>query len=289
MDKKFILEQIKALLVNNKLEFNQEQSFLDVQVGDVTIRVDGEQFEVGQTVFVETEDGFIPAGTTLDGDHTIGDVTITITDGVISEIVEAEVPVEDIPVEDPVEELSEVKLQSYDDYPISVKEAAQSVLDYVAENGWGDCGTEVGKIRANQLAKGEPISEDTIQRMYSYLSRHKVDLETSTDYETGCGKLMYDSWGGEAALEWSKAKLDELGMTEQMKIDELEERLSKIEKYYVQFAEQLKESREQIKNFNKVIEEAPAAKLETFKTEAKGKSFEDDPLAEIRKIRSRKN
>jgi len=40
--------------------------------------------------------------------------------------------------------------------------------------------------------------------MYSYLSRHKVDLESSTDYETGCGKLMYDAWGGEPALEWSK-------------------------------------------------------------------------------------
>ena len=34
----------------------------------------------------------------------------------------------------------------------------------------------VGKQRANQLANGEPISLDTIKRMFSYLSRHAPDL-----------------------------------------------------------------------------------------------------------------
>jgi hypothetical protein len=43
--------------------------------------------------------------------------------------------------------------------------------------------------------------------MYSYLSRHKVDLESSKSYEDGCGKLMYDAWGGEAALSWAENKL----------------------------------------------------------------------------------
>ena len=47
--------------------------------------------------------------------------------------------------------------------------------------------------------------------MYSYLSRHKVDLETSTSYSEGCGLLMYDAWGGRAALTWSRSKLRELG------------------------------------------------------------------------------
>ena len=40
--------------------------------------------------------------------------------------------------------------------------------------------------------------------MYSYLSRHKVDLESSTSYEDGCGLLMYDAWGGEPALGWAE-------------------------------------------------------------------------------------
>jgi hypothetical protein len=96
---------------------------------------------------------------------------------------------------------------SYSDYPESVKNNAKAVLKYVEENGWGSCGTEVGKIRANQLANGEPISEETIKRMYSYLSRHEVDLDSSKGYGDGCGKLMYDSWGGKTALSWAESKI----------------------------------------------------------------------------------
>ena len=48
--------------------------------------------------------------------------------------------------------------------------------------------------------------------MYSYLSRHEVDLESSKTYSDGCGKLMYDSWGGKTALGWSRNKLRELGV-----------------------------------------------------------------------------
>ena len=101
--------------------------------------------------------------------------------------------------------------QTYSDYPQAVKNNARRVLKYVDENGWGPCGTEVGKQRANQLANGEAISLDTIKRMYSYLSRHEVDLQSSTAYGDGCGLLMYDAWGGKAALGWSKNKLRELG------------------------------------------------------------------------------
>jgi len=97
--------------------------------------------------------------------------------------------------------------KSYTDYPDSVKNNAKAVLKYVEENGWGSCGTPVGKVRVNQLAKGEPISEETINRMYSYLSRHKVDLESSKGYGDGCGKLMYDSWGGLSALSWAESKV----------------------------------------------------------------------------------
>jgi len=100
------------------------------------------------------------------------------------------------------------QMESYSDYPDSVKNNAKAVLKWVEENGWGDCGTEVGKIRANQLANGEPISEETIQRMYSYLSRHKVDLESSKSYSENCGKLMYDSWGGLSALSWAESKVN---------------------------------------------------------------------------------
>jgi hypothetical protein len=99
--------------------------------------------------------------------------------------------------------------ESYSDYPDAVKNNAKAVLKYVEENGWGSCGTPVGKVRANQLANGEPISLDTVKRMYSYLSRHEADLEASKGYGDGCGKLMYDSWGGKSALSWSKSKINQ--------------------------------------------------------------------------------
>ncbi len=88
-----------------------------------------------------------------------------------------------------------------------IQDTAQRVLDWVEENGWGSCGTEVGKVRANQLAKGDNLSLETITRMFSYLSRHKKDLEASKSYDDGCGKLMYDSWGGEAALGWAEREM----------------------------------------------------------------------------------
>ena len=106
---------------------------------------------------------------------------------------------------------SKVEMESVSDYPESVSNNAKAVLKYVEENGWGSCGTEVGKIRANQLANGEPISLETVKRMYSYLSRHEVDLESSKSYDDGCGKLMYDSWGGKSALSWAESKLNDFG------------------------------------------------------------------------------
>lgn len=99
---------------------------------------------------------------------------------------------------------------SISDYPEGVKEAAARAVKYAEENGWGSCGTNVGKVRASQLSKGENISLDTVKRMYSYLSRHEVDLESSKSYEEGCGKLMYDAWGGKAGLTWSERKLRQI-------------------------------------------------------------------------------
>ena len=49
-------------------------------------------------------------------------------------------------------------MESYSDYPDGVKSNAKKALDWAEKNGWGTCGTPVGKQRANQLANGEPIS-----------------------------------------------------------------------------------------------------------------------------------
>jgi hypothetical protein len=43
--------------------------------------------------------------------------------------------------------------ESYTDYPKEASENAKIALRWAEDNGWGECGTPVGKIRANQLAK----------------------------------------------------------------------------------------------------------------------------------------
>jgi len=107
-----------------------------------------------------------------------------------------------------------IDMESYSDYPESVKNNAKRALEWADKNGWGSCGTPVGKQRANQLAKGEPISVDTIKRMYSFISRHEKDLQSSKSYGDGCGKLMIDAWGGLAAGRWAHNKLKKLGLIE---------------------------------------------------------------------------
>jgi hypothetical protein len=53
--------------------------------------------------------------------------------------------------------------------------------------------------------------------MYSYLSRHEVDLQSSKSYDDGCGKLMYDSWGGKSALSWAESKINSIEREKMLK------------------------------------------------------------------------
>jgi len=104
--------------------------------------------------------------------------------------------------------LSEVKMaDSYTDYPEGATSNAKKALAWAEEHGWGDCGTGVGKARANQLAKREPISRDTIARMASF-KRHEQNKDVP--YSEGCGGLMWDAWGGTAGINWAIRKLEEI-------------------------------------------------------------------------------
>lgn len=99
------------------------------------------------------------------------------------------------------------EFETYNDYPEAAKNNAQRAIDYAEENGWGSCGTDVGKQRAHQLAKGENISEDTIARMASF-KRHEQYKDVA--YSEGCGGLMWDAWGGSAGIEWAQTKLKKI-------------------------------------------------------------------------------
>lgn len=105
------------------------------------------------------------------------------------------------------EHFAEGFAESYNDYPKEASDNAQIALNWAEKNGWGDCGTPVGKIRANQLAKGEPISRDTIARMSAF-ERHRQNSQK--DLGDGCGRLMWLAWGGDAGIEWATRKLEQI-------------------------------------------------------------------------------
>ena len=120
-----------------------------------------------------------------------------------------------------------VKLESYTDYPKQASENAKIALRYAEENGWGSCGTAVGKQRANQLAKGEPISRDTIARMAAF-ERHRQNSKKKLG--DGCGRLMWLAWGGDAGVEWAQRKLKQIDREKNLKMTAYERVLTKLYK-----------------------------------------------------------
>jgi hypothetical protein len=134
-------------------------------------------------------------------------VALEIDDFDIESGVDAVALVESPAIEEDFYFFSKQQFQSYTDYPKQATENAKIALRWVDENGWGSCGTPVGKARANQLAKGEPISEETIARMAAF-ERHRQNSQK--ELGDGCGRLMWLCWGGDAGIEWAQRKLRQI-------------------------------------------------------------------------------
>jgi len=67
-------------------------------------------------------------------------------------------------------------------------------------------GTAVGLARANQFAKREPVSLDTVRRTFSFLSRARVYYKPGSETP---GTQAYLLWGGPAGLAWSRSILNQ--------------------------------------------------------------------------------
>jgi hypothetical protein len=98
--------------------------------------------------------------------------------------------------------------KSWSNYPQAVRDEAQRGIKLNEEVN-NKCATQVGKIRAQQLANGDAISLVTIKRMYSYLSR-AAEYYKPGDNEA-CGTISYLLWGGEPALRWAERILKQEG------------------------------------------------------------------------------
>jgi len=106
-----------------------------------------------------------------------------------------------------------VEMESYSDYGEGIRNNAKKGIELNEKYG-NKCATPVGKVRAQQLAQGKPISVETIKRMHSYLSRAETYYD-SADSQEDCGYISFLLWGGKAALGWSRNKLRELGLLEE--------------------------------------------------------------------------
>jgi len=104
-----------------------------------------------------------------------------------------------------------IEMESYSDYPDAVSNNAKRGIELNKKVN-NKCATQVGKIRARQLAQKQPISESTLTRMYSFLSRAEEYYDEGDTQ--ACGTISYLLWGGKAGKRYAESKLKELGKLE---------------------------------------------------------------------------
>ena len=99
----------------------------------------------------------------------------------------------------------EVNLESYGGYPSSAVNNAKRGIDLNEKVG-NRCATQVGKVRAQQIAKGNTkFTVSTLKRIYSYLSRAATYYDPKNT--EACGTISYLLWGGKSMLTWVTSKL----------------------------------------------------------------------------------
>lgn len=141
-------------------------------------------------------------------------------------------------------EASRQELESYSDYPDAVKNNAKRGIELNEKNN-NKCATQTGKVRAQQLSNGEAVSEETISRMYSYLSRAKTYYDDADTND--CGNISYLLWGGLAALRWSESKLKEIGKLEAVKKERDQEIINELKDLILDYEKNYKKKRKKKK------------------------------------------
>jgi hypothetical protein len=99
------------------------------------------------------------------------------------------------------------EMESFSDYPQSVSNNAKRGIELNKKIN-NKCATQVGKVRAQQLADRKPISMQTIKRMFSYLSRAEEYYDGGNT--KACGTISYLLWGGKSAKSWAESKIKQV-------------------------------------------------------------------------------
>mgnify|MGYP003652254787 CR=1 FL=1 len=119
--------------------------------------------------------------------------------------------------------------------PKGVQEAAQRGLELRREHDRG--GTMIGVARARNLANGDGIPMETINRMVSFFARHEVDLKAPKNSDRshpeypGAGKIAWELWGGDAGQTWANSIADREKVDKARSIEYLEQALEMARKH----------------------------------------------------------
>lgn len=92
--------------------------------------------------------------------------------------------------------------------PQRVRDNARRALRWIEDGKAGSGFTATGRRRAQQLAAGEAVSVETIERMRSYFSRHESDksargFRQGQDGYPSPGRVAWDAWGGDEGRAWA--------------------------------------------------------------------------------------
>jgi len=125
---------------------------------------------------------------------------------------EAEEELEALSVLEELMASMDVEMKSYNDYPKAASENAQKVLDWRNRYGRDEVQgmTRVGWRRANQLAKGQKITRQTIARMAAF-NRHRKNAKIDPDLRgtpwKDKGYVAWLGWGGSEGVDWAIRKM----------------------------------------------------------------------------------
>jgi hypothetical protein len=133
-----------------------------------------------------------------------------------------------VPIEAAMEKFRQ-EFQSYNDYPESARNNACKAIKWKEKYGNEVKGmTQIGWIRANQLCKGEKISEETISRMSGF-QRHKKNSEVAPELKDtpwkDAGYVAWLGWGGTTGVSWASDKLSSLRGQMSFSVMNAEERM----------------------------------------------------------------
>lgn len=121
------------------------------------------------------------------------------------------------------------EFQSYNDYPESAKNNACKAIKWKEQYKDQVKGmTQIGWIRANQLCKGENISEETIARMSGF-ERHRRNAEVAPEFKSepwrDAGYVAWLGWGGTTGINWASDKLKSIRNEMSFSVFSSEERI----------------------------------------------------------------